>query len=360
MGPFSNNSPQPSPPPSNGTRLPTPDVEGAPQNIFAAPEPDREGLKKWLTVTLIIAGVMAVAGIVVFALYVYVSNTPSYMLGAAFQNLVASEGEAGTIAYQSNQSVHGTTNGDFLAYTDPTNPHVSSLTINLGQDASRVSTTARLFPDSNYTQAAGLGNIGQLVQDMGGNASALTPDNLVRLSSLDGQWYSLTADDIQEVSTILPQHIVQAGPTSADFEQLEQLYLQHPFFTPAQQFNDERIDGIASMHIKVAIDSAKLSDFLQSVKATNIKSLRLTDTDIQTILHSPLLSGTTMEVWIARSDRTFEQIRLAHGDQTLTLTFKSEEAAAQRQTILRPNNAQSAAGPLRQTHDILTAKPATK
>ncbi len=340
MGPFSNNPPQPPVAPSNGTKLPVPDVEGAPQNIIVSLEPDREGAKKWLVVTSIIVGAMTVASIIVFATYVYISNTPSYMLNAAFQNFVINDGEAGVITYQSKQG--SMVNGNFLNYTDPTNLHVNTLTVSIGQDASRVSATSRFFADGNYIQTAGLGNLARLVESIGGATSTLTPDNLVRLSSLDGQWYTLLSDDILQVSDILQQHTVQNGPTSANVEMFEQLYLQHPFLTAAQQLSDEHIDSINSMHVKVTIDPIKLNAFLQSVKAANIKSLHLTDTDIQSILKSPTLSGTTLEAWIARSDRSFEQIRIAHGAQ------------------LRPDGAQSAAGFVRQLHDVLTTQPTAK
>lgn len=365
MGPFSNNN-QPPAPPSGGNKLPVPDVEGAPETVIISTEPDNSGgAKKWLVTTLIIAGVMATAGIIVFAFYVYASNTPGYMLSAAMQNLVASEGEAGALKYELRQgSKTSTVQGDFLVYTDPTNAHNMSLTTSLGQDTSRVSGNMRLFSDANYVQTAGLSNLGRLISALGGMGNALSPDSLVRLGSLDGQWYSLTSDDVDQLHDIFPQHTAKNGPTSADIEALEQFYIKHPFLTPAAQLSDERIDNINTMHIKVTIDGAKFDEFLHAVKAADIKSLQLTDADIQTIKGSSLLSGATIEAWITRSDRTFQQLQLSRAEngsaRTWTVTFKSELAAAQRQTVLRPDSAKSASVLLRGIHNIAAPAPASQ
>jgi hypothetical protein len=361
MGPFSNNPNTPSAPSNNGNKLPVPDVEGIPEPVYVPPESDNKGsTKKWLITTLIIAGVMAAAGVITFAIYVYVSNTPGYMLSAAMQNLLMSEGEAGVLKYESKQNTDNKTiQGDFLAFTDPTDAHTMSLTGSLGQDASRVSGNLRLFTDANYVQVAGLGNIGRLITTFGGNSAALTQDNLVRLSSLDGQWYSLTSDDVVELHDTFPQHTLKNGVTSTDVETLERLYIKHPFLKSAQQLKDERIENINTMHIKVVIDSAKLDEFLQAVKAANIKSLQLTDADIQAVKSNKFLDNAAIEAWIARGDRTFQQLQLTraandHTTQSWTITFRSELAAAQRQTVLRPDNPKSASVLLRSIHDIVT------
>ncbi len=358
MGPFSNNTPSPTPS-SSGNKLPVPDVEGAPEPVYVSAEPEGTGgAKKWLITTLIIAGVMATAGVVTLFVYIFVSNTPGYMLSAAMQNLITSDGEAGSLKYELRQGgATKTVQGDFLAYTDPTDPHIISLTGSLGQDTSRVSGSVRLFTDANYAQTAGLGNLGRLVAALGGNSAPYTPDNLVRLGSLDGQWYSLTSDDVTDLATTIPQHTVKDGPTSTDVETLEQLYTKYPFFTSMQQLSDEHIEGINTMHVKVGIDSAKFDEFLHAVKAANIKSLQLTDSDVQTIKNAA--SKATLEVWITRSDRTFQQLQLGLSDngstRTWTVTFKSELAATQRQSVLRPDNPKSASVLLRGIHDIVTS-----
>ena len=359
MGPFSNNSPRPPAGPSGGNKLPVPDVEGAPQQpVIGIPEPDRDGVKKWLNVTLIIVGIMTVVGIIAFGVYVYTTGTPSYMLSAAFQNFTASDGEAGTFSYQTTQGGQNyTLKGDFLGYTDPSDPHNRTLTVNAGQDASRISGTVRLFSDASYTQMAGLGNIGRLIDVLHGNSSVFTPENSVRLSSLEGQWYTVTDSDINQVDDILPQRTARSGPTSTDVETLGQLYLKHPFVTAAQQLDDEHISNTSTMHLKVSIDQPKLNEFLQAVKAAQIKSLHLTDKDVRTIEKSNLLANSTLEVWIARSDRSFAQIRLTRPADTTTVTFLSEAVATQRQSVLRPSGAEGAADTVRQLHDILSTKP---
>jgi hypothetical protein len=361
MGPFSNNNnpPQPPPGPSRSNKLPVPDVNGTPQTVIIAPAADNEGFKKWLNITLAIAGGMAIVGVLIFGIYVYVSNTPGYMLSAAFQNFVNGDGQAGTFSIQPHGTAKAFT-GDFIGYSDPTNPHAGTLTVNAGQDASRVSAQLRLFTDSNFVQTAGLGNLGKLISMLHGDASAFTADTAVRLSSLEGQWYTVTSDDIAETQDVLPQHTLQSGPTSSDVETIEQLYLKHQFIAATQSLSDEHINNINTMHLKVTIDAAKLNDFLQAVKTATIKSLQLTDSDIQNIEKSTIIRDATIEAWINRSDRTFEQLRLTRPTDISTITFHSEEVATQRQTIIRPTAAKSFGDAIHNLRDILTAKPATK
>jgi hypothetical protein len=357
MGPFSNNS-TPQPPANSGNKLPVPDVEGQPQVVVVSPEPDTGGAKKWLVVTLVIAGSMAVAGIILFAFYVYISNTPNYMLSAAFQNFISSDGEAGTVRYDMKQKQGtSTVQGNFLSYTDPTDPHTISVAASLGQDASRVNASVRLFSDANFIQTSGMANLGRLVQALHGDGSKLTNDALTRLSGLDNQWYTFTLDDVHDLNGIVPRQ-VQGSPTSTVVETLQQLYLKNQFIVSAQQFGDETVEKINSMHLKVTVDPAKLQAFLQDVKASNQKPLQLSDADIQAIMNSNALANTTIEVWIARSDRTFQQIRLTQtqpgGDtNTLTLTFHSELVATQRQSVQKPEGAKSASILLRGLNDVL-------
>jgi hypothetical protein len=273
------------------------------------------------------------------------------------QNLLSASGEAGTIHYQARQGTTTySTDGDFLGYTDPTDSHSGVLTVSLGQDAARVSGTLRLFTDGNYFQTAGLGNLGRLIGSVHGDNSRFTADNLVRLSSLDGQWYTLTADDITATGNVLPRQL-QSTPTSNSVQTITQLYIKHPFLTAVQQLDDERIDSINSARLKVGIDGSKLGEFLRAVQNAKIASLTLSDDDIQAITGTKA-GDTTAEVWITRSDHTFQQLRLTHVQDNrtdaLTITFKSELAAAQRQTVLRPDSAKSAAVLLRRIHDVLT------
>lgn len=362
MGPFSNNSPQP-PAPNNGSKLPVPDINGVPQDVFVSTEPnDSLAAKKWFLVTLISAGVMAAAGLIVFIIYIVVSNTNGYILNAAMQNLVTSDGEAGIFRYDKTRgSTNNSVSGTFLAYSDPTNRVNHSVTLSAGQAASRVSSTIRMFADSSYIQFAGLENAGRLITSGGGDSTAYNADRSLRLGTLDGQWFTFTPDDIFDLRDVLPRQ-VQGGLTSKDIDTLRQLYLKHAFVISTQQLNDEKIDGAQTLHVKLGVDTAKFSGFLTAVKSANIKAIRLTDEDLKSIQTSPLLGTTSIEAWIARSDRTFRQIRFDRPGtgtaQTLTITFRSEQAAAQRQTVIRPEDAKTATNLIRGIQDILASPTA--
>jgi|GEM_PF-3490147 len=360
MGPFSNNTPPPKPPtaPNNGTKLPIPDVEGTPQSFVVAVEPDNSlATRKWFTITMIIAGIMATAGLIVFLIYLFVSNTSSYVLNAAMQNLVNSDGEAGTIRYETKQGGKTTIlNGTFLTFTDPTNRMISSTTVSFGPSEGRLSATNRLFPDGNYVQTAGLANLKRLVESVGGNGAIFTPDRLTRMSVLDGQWYSFAADDVFDLRDMLPGQ-VQGNFTSKDIETIRQLYLKHPFLTAAQHLSDESIDGASTMHLRIGFDQKKLGDFLADLKSSNMQALQLSDNDLKALQGGQAfgLDKATIEVWIAHSDRTFRQIRVAYLESTTTITFHSEQVAAQRQSVIRPESAKSAASFVRGIQEILTS-----
>ncbi|HKX24098.1 MAG TPA: hypothetical protein VJM46_02585 [Candidatus Saccharimonadales bacterium] len=368
MGPFSNNNSSPPPStPTGGNKLPIPDVNGEPQPVVVSTEPDNSlATKKWFITTLIIAGIMATAGLITFVIYIFVSNTPGYMLNAAMQNIVTSHGEAGVISYEVKQdkTVHKL-QGTFISYTDPSNPSANTTTLSLGQGGAQVSGTLRLLENANYFQTAGLGNVGRLVESMQGDASAYTQDKLVRLASLDGQWYTFTSDDVYDSRMVLPRQ-VQGGLTAKDTETIGQLYLKHSFMTSVTQLGDEQVNSINTMHLKVSFDQTKLEAFLRDLKAANIKALSISDDDINALkAGQPLgLDKATIEVWINRSDRRFQQLRITRpqtdvAQDSLTITFKSEQVAAQRQTVVRPEGAKAATVLLRGIHDIL-ATPAAQ
>lgn len=366
MGPFSNNAPLPPSAPNGGNKLPVPDVEGEPQPIVVSTEPDNSlATKKWFITTMISAGVMAAVGLIIFIIYIFVSNTPGYVLSAAMQNLVTSHGEAGTINYEVKQDkTVNKLQGNFISYTDPTNPSANTTTLSLGQGGAQVSGTLRLLENANYFQTAGLGNLGRLIDSMQGDSSNLTQDKLVRLASLDGQWYTFTHDDVFDSRMVLPRQ-VQGGLTAKDAETIGQLYLKHAFLTSVQQLSDEQINNINTMHLKVSFDQAKLEAFLHDLKAANIKALTLSDDDVNALkAGQPLgLDKATIEVWINRSDRRFQQIRVTRpqtdvAQDSLTITFKSEQVAAQRQAVLRPEGAKAASVLLRGIYDIVNAPAA--
>ena len=151
MGPFSNQTP-PTTPPDRGNKLPIPDVEAA-QAVIVIPERD-SGVRRWFQLSMIIIGALAVAGIVVFAVYAYMTSTPRYMLSAAMTNFVTSNGQAGDFTYDIKGL--GDTQikfeGDFLAFSDPSNPENARISIGVGRNSSRVGANMLLFGDGNSIQ----------------------------------------------------------------------------------------------------------------------------------------------------------------------------------------------------------------
>lgn len=369
MGPFSNNPEQPiTPGPDRGNKLPVPDIEGMAQNVPIVVEPNRDtgATKKWLIATIIILAVMVIGGAVTFVLYVYVSNTPNYMLGAAMNNLVTTSDVAGNIDFQTKQDQTVTDiSGNFLAYSDPTNSQNGLLTLSMGQDVSQVSGQLKVLGGSTYVQVTGLGNIGHLIDSVQGDSSAFTPDKLTELSALDDQSYALTTADVPALNSLIPQHLIQGNVTSNDITAAKQLYLKHPFIVSSQQLADEQINTITSIHLKLTVDRTKLTDFLGALRDAHLKSFTVTDADVTAISNNSMLSSLQVEAWISRSDRTFQQIKVtapqsSDGADTMTIAFKYDVAATQRQVVTQPDSSKNATVLFKGIHDILSIPAATQ
>lgn len=327
--------------------MPVPDVEPTPP-VYVPPKPLDHSARKWLYISLAIAGFTALAGVAVFALYVYFSNTPNYMLSAAVNNAVKSSGMAGDFTYDSLLgNTTRTLKGGFVAYSDPTDSRRGLLTANLGQDTASISASIRLFPGANYVQVTGLDNLGRLVGSVRGDSSKLTPDKLVQLSSLDGPWYSLTSDDLLDVEGRISLGVLSGSPNSLEFQTMQKLYLEHPFVTVAQQYSDERISSVNCMHLRLSIDRDKLAEYLTAVKGAGLKSLTITDQGIAAVKSNEWLGKVQVETWIARSDKTFQQFKATwatsdNQTDTVTVVLRSELVATQRQTVVQPASPQSA------------------
>lgn len=347
MMPSANTSTTPIPP-QNGNTLPVPDIGSAPQGMgvpSAKPAPDKSA-RKWLYISLIIAGIAAVAGAIAFAVYVYISSTPGYVLNAAANNAVKGSGLAGSVTFDMKRGDTTTTQtGSFLSYSDPTDPGRGLLTLSLGQGDASVSATIELFQNGNYYQATGLENLGRLISSLGGDASQLTPQVLANLAKHNGLWYLLTEDDTEQlkdandsISAIGP---ISAPPTSGDFRRIQDIYLKHQFVTVGQQYADERINNVNCMHLSLSIDQAKFAAFITAVKDSGIKSLAFDDPGDVSQANSPWMSKIQLEAWIARSDQTFQQLKAVipaanNGTDTIAIQMKPELVATRRQTVTVP------------------------
>lgn len=337
----------------NNNILPVPDIEPASSGggvQYAMPSPDKSA-RKWLYISLAILGIAVVAGAIAFAIYVYVSGTPGYVLNAAMNNAVKGSGLAGDVTFDIKRGDAVTTQkGSFLSYSDPTNLRQGLLNINLGQGDTSVSATVELFQDGNYYQATGLENLGRLATSLGGDASQLTPQVLSGLAKHNGLWYSLTGDDTEElkdandsISAIGP---ISGPPTASEFRRIQDIYLKHQFVVVAQQYPDERINNINCAHLSLNIDQAKLAAFISAIKDSGIKSLAFDDPGEIVQTYYPWLNNVKIEAWIARSDNTFQQFKVIlpesnNGTDTITISMKSELVATRRQAVTVPFNPQS-------------------
>ena len=328
MGPFSH---KPRRSDSTAARasatLPVPDVEPKPSaTVSLHHEAEKKAMSTWLVVTLSLLGGLVVLGVSTLLIYQSVSNSPGYMLGAAVHQVVTGPGEAGNFSIESTKPGTSPVTGSFLAYTDPADPQNAVAEFSLGQANAALGAQVHVLNDATYVQTAGLAYLGQLFGTVTGTSMTPTADQQARLSALDGKWY------VQSGGTV----------TSTDVAMLQRLYLRYPFFIVARQYADQDVNTIRSQHLKLALDHGKLAAFLQALQDAHLKSLAVTD-DQLAMARAMDFGGFQPEVWIARSTKTFQQIKwdtkAGTDTQTVVINLKPETAIEQRQTVLRPRGA---------------------
>jgi hypothetical protein len=143
------------------------------------------------------------------------------------------------------------------------------------------------------------------------------------VSELNSVWLIVPAD-LKE--TIIWNRQTSANDandlTDADRTKLAELYRKHEFLSVSNTFADADIDGVASYHYGIAVDSTRLRAFLDASRA-DVPKLGLSGKQIDGLVQAA--SDTdSIDVWIGKEDMRFSRVdyRAATSDDGDSLSLK--------------------------------------
>lgn len=310
-----------------------PDTKPASQTPDTAPEPITTppvpaSSKKRLprnTLIGIIVAIVLVAAIGAYVAYVYVQNMPANLLSSAIDNARAMKSLAAKFTLVSGTNPTVTFTGDVAFQQDSANAKNGEVILGIGSGEQRIGVNALSLDGSLYLKATNLEALSSLAANMSDTSSMLDLSGLgSTLKTLDGQWYSLSGDDIKSLAQTGGNNNVSGAVSPEDIKKVLDIYKQHQFIVIDKTYNDESIDGTNTAHFSVKEDKNAEVAFLQAVKAANLSTIKVTDQDITDAKQSTNSNDVTIEVWIARDSRSFKQVKLndtKKGEEaTLTLT----------------------------------------
>ncbi len=316
-------APAPAPQPMATPPSPAPMGGGQPMPMAGKPA------NKNMMMGIIIGAVVVVAAIA-WGVYAYVSNTPESMLQSAVQNISGEKTMAATLKIVSGTgNSKSTFTGDVAVAVDPKNEKNGEVILGIGSGDQRIGLSVLSLDESFYLKGTELERLGALFGALNAGAS---PSDVAELSTafknLNGQWFVMTKEEIQQVAQSSGTDSVSGAVSPAEIKKMLEIYTQHPFIVSDKVFADETVDGSNSAHFSLKVDKDKEVAFLQAVKAANLTTITVTDQDIAEAKSATQTADSTIEVWIARDSKKFKQIRIANTkageetDITLTLTGK--------------------------------------
>lgn len=304
----------------------------APAPVGPAPMPtasagSRRKISKNMLIGIIVGAVL-LAGIIAWAVYAIISNSPENLMKAAAQNLVKEKQVAGKVAITNESEPRANLNGDFAFVVDASNDKNSQFSFSIGKDSNRFNLKGLLLDKNAYFRLSGTENLATLY----GSAEA-SPEAAVvtMLKNINDQWFELTEQDVKSLAGTVGG--ATAPPTSVsqdDFKRIMQIYDQHTFIKADQTFADEVVDGANPAHFSVKFDEQQYIAFLQAVKDANLTTAKVTDKDMQEAKEDAKKAAEEakdykFELWIARDSKKFKQLRVQNtkeNDKTvMTLTF---------------------------------------
>jgi|GEM_PF-5855359 len=308
-----------------------PVVTPAPTSVVtpptAVPQPNVPTPRKKINKNIIIGivvGAVVLVGIIGWAVYAAISNSPDNLMKAAVQNLVNEKQLAGAMKIQTGAADAPTTvTGDFAFAVDPANDKNAQVTFGLGSDDKRFGLHALVLDKTAYLKVSKVENLGTLFGDSEPSASGVAE----MFKAINDQWFELSEQDVQSLaSTTGGTATPVAGASTADLKRVTEIYGQYSFIKADQIFADEVVDGANSAHFSLRLDRDQYVKFMQAVKAANLETVKIADKDIEDAKkEQERPTDGSVELWIARDSKKFKQLRVvntAKGEEsTITVTF---------------------------------------
>jgi hypothetical protein len=319
----------PAPSPTPDPNAPTPALPNQPLSP-AAPVVTK-GKNKNLLIAIIAGAVLLVGG-VAYGVYAYVTNTPDYMLQRATEQFGREANNAMAAKFKivgGNDVASMTFNGDIAVRGDAANKN-GEVVMGVGSGDSRITVSARSIDESLFLKAGSLANLPNLLKSFSPEGAAVydTPDMKAALARIDGKWFSITKEDLQGMGAESNDSTSQ--PTPEELQKVLDIYRKHKVFQADKVYADEQVEGVASGHFTVKISKTELTAFLTEVKNANLKSIKVTDENINEAgkAADEFAKQGTLDVWITRDTKKFKQIRFASTEKgsegTFTFTFVTE------------------------------------
>jgi hypothetical protein len=277
-------------------------------------------------IALIVLGVVLVAAMA-YGAYAYISNTPDVLLQTALSNLTKQKSFAAQYTITSGTGASATVKGDFATTSDSANSKNGEALIGIGSGADRLSLSLLSLDGTLYLKAM---NAEGLVATIGALGGADSGPYIAQfrsvLKNLDNQWFELSKSEIQSMVKDSGNETVNGSISPADLQKVSDIYRQHQFIKPDKTFADQTINGKKCAHFSIKVDQQQEIAFMQAVKAANLATIKITDTEIDDVKKNNPMQDTAMEVWIARDSHTLEQAKFAstkkdnHSSMTVTMT----------------------------------------
>jgi hypothetical protein len=287
--------------------------------VFAPQKPKK---KSWLKAVVIgAAGAVLLGGATVGAYFgYYVPNKPENILKKALVN---------TFSPDLAKSVY--MDGDF-SFTDDSEDMTISGTLDgkaddegnvdvaLTVDAlvTTIKVDIRGVDGNYYVKVSGLTGLPELL------GVADDPNVQAYASLIDGiddQWIEINKSLIEQFSG------VESGSelSEADIKKLTDIYRKHSFLKVKQTLPDEVIKGAESHHYQVVVDQAELQAAFQELKNANIKSLKVTQDEIDAFkdsLQDAGLDKHPFDIWINKETKVINQFGFKVKDGESSVNFR--------------------------------------
>lgn len=310
------------PPPTN-TAPPAP---SEPTKQYAIPTPTSTELSKpdkKFSKSLLIA-LLAVIILGAGAAFAYVGvvlpNKPENILSKAATNLITASSLkfSGQLELTSadaplSRPVEFSGSSDV---TDPTNVKAEA-TVTIPTPITTVTTSVRMLDDYAYVKLDGLSGLDTLLGAYGDSFSSSSISNLIK--SVNGSWYEF------DLATLGGSTGISTLPDvgTIDIQAQTDAYEANPFVVLVDKLADEKVDNVDSYHFMVRIDKDALKAMVQSLQDSKSDELKLPSDEFNSLtdLIDGMNDSSQAEVWINKSDKTINQIKLSSGQGSDAFTL---------------------------------------
>jgi hypothetical protein len=312
----SNDAPEPASLPQDQTPVPAAVV----MKSDPLPMTHRKRGKKGLIVGLLATALVLILGGGAAASYYYMVNKPENILMQALANSLDME-KVKTTQFSGEVEAKDTkTNMNASAsFKGAADNKTGAFDIS-GQVDALVTTMTFDFRSADsktfYFKIGGLEGISELL-GLSGEASQYAP----LFDAFNDQWIEINESLIKQADSSYQSAIL----TEADAKKTVDAYKAHPFLVVKEKLADQVLNGENHYHYKVAIDPAKLKDFLTALKDAKLDSYKMNQETLDAFkkgVDDAKLENLPFEVWISKVTKLINQVSFSYQQDTAAMTMR--------------------------------------